>query len=100
MAAKKRLDQEIFDRGLTESRSRAQALIMQGKVKVAGEKMTKAGFAVNSETPIEIEEDFPYVSRGALKLLKAVSNNFHCFLYLFQRMISQYFYNFVTNSFD
>lgn len=73
MSSKARLDLEIVRRGLAESRSRAQALIMAGKVRVDGEKMTKSGTAVSEESEIEVEQpEHPWVSRGALKLQAAL----------------------------
>ena len=65
---KKRLDVLIFEKGLAESRSKAQALVMAGTVLVNGEKITKAGTQVSDEDLIEIEKQNPYVSRGGLKL--------------------------------
>ncbi len=65
---KKRLDVVIFEKGLAESRSKAQALVMAGEVLVNGEKITKAGFQVSEDDLIEIEKQNPYVSRGGLKL--------------------------------
>lgn len=73
MSAKNRLDLEMLRRGLTDSRSRAQALIMAGKVRVDGEKITKSGTAVSEEAEIEVEApEHPWVSRGALKLKAAL----------------------------
>lgn len=65
---KKRLDVLIFERGLVESRSKAQSLVMTGMVLVNGQKVTKAGTQVDDEDIIEIERQNPYVSRGGLKL--------------------------------
>ena len=65
---KKRLDVLIFEKNLVESRSKAQALVMEGKVFVDGEKITKAGTQVSEDAVIEIEKQNPYVSRGGLKL--------------------------------
>ena len=65
---KKRLDVLIFEKGLAESRSKAQALVMEGTVLVNGKKITKAGTPVSEEDIIEIEKQNPYVSRGGLKL--------------------------------
>lgn len=73
--AKKRLDAVIAERGLTESRQKAQALIMAGEVYVNGQKQLKAGASVEADDAIEIREKKPlrYVSRGGLKLEKALS---------------------------
>ena len=65
---KKRLDVLIFEKNLVESRSRAQALVMEGKILVNGVKITKAGTQVSEDDIIEIEKQNPYVSRGGLKL--------------------------------
>ncbi|MCR4663637.1 MAG: TlyA family RNA methyltransferase [Endomicrobiaceae bacterium] len=65
---KKRLDVLIFEKGLVESRSKAQALVMAGTVLVNGIKITKAGTQVSEDDLIEIEKQNPYVSRGGLKL--------------------------------
>ncbi len=72
MKRKQRLDMEMVERGLAESRSRAQALILAGAVLVDGEKAQKAGLVVDGETNIELAEQLPYVSRGGLKLEKAL----------------------------
>lgn len=69
--AKIRLDQELLNRQLVETKSKAQSLILLGKVKVNQKPILKAGFFVPPHAIIEIEEEFLYVSRGALKLLKA-----------------------------
>jgi len=70
---KLRLDKLLLDRGLTASRERAQALILAGKVLVNEQKIEKAGAAVDSEVKIRLlDEDLNYVSRGGLKLEKAL----------------------------
>jgi 23S rRNA (cytidine1920-2'-O)/16S rRNA (cytidine1409-2'-O)-methyltransferase len=72
--AKERLDKLLVDRGLCQSRAQAQALIMDGKVKVAGHVINKPGTLVaTEETAFEISGLQPYVSRGGLKLEKALS---------------------------
>lgn len=65
---KKRLDVLIFEKGLAETRTKAQALIMAGSVLSDGQQITKAGTLVDENSPIEIEKQNPYVSRGGLKL--------------------------------
>lgn len=70
--AKARLDQAMVERGLAETRARAQALILAGKVSVAGERATKAGQVVKPESDIAVESDDGWASRGALKLLGAL----------------------------
>jgi 23S rRNA (cytidine1920-2'-O)/16S rRNA (cytidine1409-2'-O)-methyltransferase len=72
---KKRLDKLLVERGLTTSRERAQALILAGKVLVNEQKMEKAGAAVDTESSLRlIGEDLRYVSRGGLKLERALEH--------------------------
>ena len=73
---KKRLDVLLFEKGLVESRSKAQALVMAGTVLVNGIKITKAGTQVSDEDLIEIEKQNPYVSRGGLKLESVLNMRF------------------------
>jgi 23S rRNA (cytidine1920-2'-O)/16S rRNA (cytidine1409-2'-O)-methyltransferase len=70
--AKVRLDVLLVERGLLESRSKAQALIMAGKIRVEGQVVVKAGFRVPQEAQLTIESDPPYVSRGGIKLAAAL----------------------------
>ena len=69
---KTRLDRLIVERGLTESREKAQALIMAGEVLVNGQKAAKPGQPVPDDSRIEILARPPYVSRGGLKLAGAL----------------------------
>jgi len=70
---KQRLDQLVFDRGLTESRERAKTTIMSGLVFVNGQRVDKPGTAVDPEATIEVRgEGLPFVSRGGYKLDKAL----------------------------
>ena len=70
---KSRLDKLVHERGLASSRERAQALILGGKVLVNGQKIEKAGASVDGESEIRIlGEDLKYVSRGGLKLERAL----------------------------
>lgn len=72
---KTRLDKLLVERGLTPSRERAQALILAGKVLVNAQKIEKAGAAVEAEASIRLlGEDLRYVSRGGLKLEKALEH--------------------------
>lgn len=71
--AKVRLDALLTNMGLVESRNRAQALIIAGKVRVDGQIMTKPGTQVFSTAAITLEPDLPYVSRGGLKLAAALA---------------------------
>ena len=66
---KQRLDQIMADRGLADSRAKAQAYIMAGLVSVAGKKMDKPGHKIASDAEIELKgKDHPWVSRGGIKL--------------------------------
>jgi 23S rRNA (cytidine1920-2'-O)/16S rRNA (cytidine1409-2'-O)-methyltransferase len=69
---KLRLDRLLVDRGLVESREKAQALIMAGEVLVAGQKVTKPGHSVSPDALVEVLARPPYVSRGGLKLAEAL----------------------------
>lgn len=70
---KQRLDQLVFERGLTESRERAKTTIMAGLVLVNGQRVDKPGTAVPEDAVIELKSGgLPYVSRGGLKLEKAL----------------------------
>ena len=73
MTGKKRLDTALVERVLAQSRQRAQALIMAGKVLVNQQPADKPGSLVSSEDEITVRgEDMPYVSRGGLKLERAL----------------------------
>lgn len=75
MAAKPekvRLDQLLVQRGLAESGSKAQALILAGKVRAPGVKNLKPGEKVSSDQAVEVVEGLPFVSRGGLKLAAAL----------------------------
>src|SRR6266850_221816 len=66
---KKRIDRLLVDRGLAESREKAQALIMAGNVLVGEAPATKAGMSVAEDANIRLKEaPHPYVSRGGVKL--------------------------------
>ena len=70
MAEKRRVDVELVERGLVESRARAQALILAGLVFSGERRVLKAGEAVLPEVPLEVRgRDHPWVSRGGLKLV-------------------------------
>lgn len=70
---KSRLDKLLVDRGLVASRERAQALILAGKVLVNEQKFEKAGAQVAEDCAIRLlGEDLKYVSRGGLKLERAL----------------------------
>jgi 23S rRNA (cytidine1920-2'-O)/16S rRNA (cytidine1409-2'-O)-methyltransferase len=70
-----RLDKLLLERGLASSRERAQALILAGKVLVAGQKIEKAGTGVDAAAEVRLlGEDLKYVGRGGLKLEKALEH--------------------------
>jgi 23S rRNA (cytidine1920-2'-O)/16S rRNA (cytidine1409-2'-O)-methyltransferase len=72
---KTRLDKLLVDRGLTPSRERAQSLIIAGKVLVNEQKIEKAGASIDSGSTLRLlGEDLRYVSRGGLKLEKALEH--------------------------
>jgi len=66
--AKRRIDSLLVDRGLVESRAKAQALIMAGEVVVSGKAAIKPGTLVAEEVAITLLEPPPFVGRGGLKL--------------------------------
>ncbi len=72
--AKKRLDVLLTERGLAESRQKAQAVIMAGQVYSGERRLDKAGLALEEDAPLEIRgQTLRYVSRGGLKLEKAMA---------------------------
>jgi len=72
--AKIRIDQLLVERGLAESRQKAQALIIAGQVLVNGQKAVKPGHSVGAEARVEVLERMPYVSRGGYKLAGALEH--------------------------
>src|SRR5579862_3531223 len=73
--SKTRLDKLLVDRGLVPSRERAQALILAGKVLVNEQRIDKSGAAVDPDCQLRLlGEDLKYVSRGGLKLEKALQH--------------------------
>ena len=73
MKIKKRLDVLLTEKGFCDSRSKAQAIIMAGHVYVDGQKADKPGISYEETVDIEVRgESCPYVSRGGLKLEKAL----------------------------
>jgi 23S rRNA (cytidine1920-2'-O)/16S rRNA (cytidine1409-2'-O)-methyltransferase len=76
-ARKVRLDQLVHDRGLAESRAKAQALILAGQIVVGERRVDKPGAQVAEDADLRVKgEVLPYVSRGGLKL-KAAIDAFH-----------------------
>lgn len=71
---KTRLDRLLLERGLADSREKAQALIMAGEVLVNGQKASKPGQPVAPDCPVEVLARPPYVSRGGLKLAHALEH--------------------------
>ncbi len=72
---RKRLDRALVDRGLVASRERAQALILAGRVLVAEQRVDKPGAPVADDAALRvIGEDLRYVSRGGLKLERALEH--------------------------
>lgn len=75
MPAKQRLDQLLVARGLAESRTRAQALVMAGLVFSGETKLAKAGQQLAEDAPLEVRgRDHPWVSRGGIKLAHALEH--------------------------
>ncbi|MHB1131440.1 MAG: TlyA family RNA methyltransferase [Chloroflexota bacterium] len=70
---KKRLDILVVERGLAETREKAQALIGAGEVSVGGKVVDKAGTSVPEESDIVVAKGPPFVSRGGLKLAHALT---------------------------
>jgi 23S rRNA (cytidine1920-2'-O)/16S rRNA (cytidine1409-2'-O)-methyltransferase len=68
-----RLDQLLCERGLAETRGRAQALVMAGRVRVDGRVVTKAGTAIPGSAALEVEQGPAFVSRGGDKLATALA---------------------------
>jgi 23S rRNA (cytidine1920-2'-O)/16S rRNA (cytidine1409-2'-O)-methyltransferase len=74
-SSKERIDKLLVDRNLVQSRERAKALIMAGKVFVDDHKAEKAGILVDPDAQIVLKEkDFPYVRRGGVKLEYAMDS--------------------------
>ncbi len=71
--AKARIDQLLVDRGLAETRAKAQALVLAGTVYVRGQRVDKPGTTVPDDSEVEVRDDrIPYVSRGGVKLAGAL----------------------------
>jgi 23S rRNA (cytidine1920-2'-O)/16S rRNA (cytidine1409-2'-O)-methyltransferase len=69
---KTRLDRLLVERGLAESREKAQALIMAGEVLAKGQKAAKPGQMVEADVELEVRSRPPFVSRGGFKLAAAL----------------------------
>jgi len=73
--AKTRLDVALVERGLADSRARAQALILAGLVYSGERRLDKAGLSIAADQPLELRgQDHPWVSRGGLKLAHALDH--------------------------
>ena len=80
MAEKKRLDSAVFELGFCESREKAKTLIMAGVVYVNNQKADKPGLSIKDDDVIEVRSNpLKYVSRGGLKLEKAIFKSFNRF---------------------
>ncbi len=78
---KKRLDSLLIERGIIQSRERAKGLILSGDVRVNGNPVNKAGTLIDEDAEIKLTgKDIPYVSRGGLKLEKAIREFTDCLL--------------------
>ncbi len=73
-SGKRRVDQLLVERGLAESRERAQALVMAGYVRANGQRVSKAGSTVPSDIQLELTDRLRYVGRGGLKLEAALEH--------------------------
>lgn len=74
-APKRRVDQLLVERGLAESRARAQALVMAGLVFIGDTKVDKPGQQVADDTAMTVRgRDHPWVSRGGIKLAHAIAH--------------------------
>ncbi len=75
MADKQRLDTLLVEKGFAETRTRAQSLILAGKVFAGEQRLDKPGHAIDVETPLTVRgEDHPWVSRGGIKLAHALEH--------------------------
>ncbi len=71
--SKQRLDQALVERGLAETRAKAQALVLAGVVFSGEKRLDKPGTAIAADLPLEVRgQPHPYVSRGGLKLERAL----------------------------
>ncbi len=73
-SVKRRVDQLLVERGLAESRERAQALVMAGYVRANGQRVNKAGATVPNDIQLELTDRLRYVGRGGLKLEAALEH--------------------------
>jgi 23S rRNA (cytidine1920-2'-O)/16S rRNA (cytidine1409-2'-O)-methyltransferase len=71
---KERLDKLLVERGLAETRSKAQALVLAGQVFSGEQRLDKPGLALAADAPLALKETMPYVGRGGLKLAAALEH--------------------------
>jgi len=75
MTDKRRVDTLLVERGLAESRARAQALVLAGLVWSEGQRLDKPGTGLAADTPLEVRgREHPWVSRGGIKLAHALDH--------------------------
>ena len=74
---KKRIDFILVEKNLVESRTKAQWLIKNGFVFINGKKVIKPGKLVDINQEIQLKKNFPYVSRGGIKLEAALNKIFN-----------------------
>jgi 23S rRNA (cytidine1920-2'-O)/16S rRNA (cytidine1409-2'-O)-methyltransferase len=75
MTDKRRVDTLLVERGLAESRARAQALVLAGLVWSDGQRLDKPGISLAEDTPLEVRgREHPWVSRGGIKLAHALDH--------------------------
>jgi 23S rRNA (cytidine1920-2'-O)/16S rRNA (cytidine1409-2'-O)-methyltransferase len=75
MSDKRRIDQLLVERGLAESRAKAQALILAGAVWSGDKRLDKPGTSIAADTALELRgKDHPWVSRGGVKLARALDH--------------------------
>lgn len=72
MKVRRRLDVVLVERGLAETRAKAQALILAGRVRSLGRRLEKSGERVESDAPLEVDEGPRWVGRGGIKLEDAI----------------------------
>ena len=70
--AKKRVDLLLVERGLADTRQKAQAIVMAGQVYTGERRCDKPGLTLDEDAPLEVRGGLRYVSRGGLKLEKAM----------------------------
>jgi len=71
---KERLDKLLVERGLIETRAKAQSLILAGQVFSGQQRLDKAGQLVALDAPLTVKENMPFVGRGGLKLTRALDH--------------------------